>query len=51
MKIFINAGHKVGKGTETYCYRNSTTGRKFATSVHKSIVKKFPAPDVVDKPT
>ena len=42
VSIHCNAANTKAQGTETYCYRNATTGRKFATSVHKSIVKKFP---------
>ena len=42
VSIHCNAANTKAQGTETYCYRGSTTGRKFATAVHNSIVKKFP---------
>ena len=42
VSIHCNAANTKAQGTETYCYRNSNTGRKFASSVHKSITKKFP---------
>lgn len=47
VSIHCNAANKIAQGTETYCYRGSTTGRKFATAVHNSIVKTFP--DLLDR--
>ena len=42
VSIHCNAANTKAQGTETYCYRNSATGREFATAIHNSIVKKFP---------
>ena len=42
VSIHCNAANTNAQGTETYCYRNSVTGKKFANAVHNSMIKKFP---------
>lgn len=41
VSIHCNAFNGSASGTETYCFYNSTTGYKIATSIHLQILKAF----------